>query len=285
MSVRLGATPHPPHMDLCSLGHIALTRELHAAGCTRAQLGRALSSGTVVRLQRGTFACAHVGAPLATAASIGGALTCVSVLREQRVWAGHDHRVHVQLSPRSSAAVPSGVRVHRELARFEGGTWRVSPMQALWQAIRCLDDENALAAMESAILTAFLTEAEVRRLGAMAPRRLQPLIRQLVTTSGSGNETIVRVRLVAAGYDVEPQGYVPGLGHQDLIVDKRVALEIDSHEWHEGEQRATDADRDLVSEGLGRHVIRIRPAHIHESWPRTLAVIDRAVRDARRGQR
>ncbi len=154
-------------------------------------------------------------------------------------------------------------------------------MQALWQVIRCLDDENALAAMESAIHTGFLAEAQVRRLGVLAPRRLHPTVRHLVVNSGSGNETIVRLRLLAAGYDVEPQGYVPGLGHQDLVVERRVALEIDSHEWHEGQQRATDADRDLVSEGLGRHVLRIRPAHIHQSWPHTLAVIDRAVRDAR----
>jgi len=187
----------------------------------------------------------------------------------------------VQLSPRSSAVVPSGTRAHREAPRFGGSRWRASRMQALWQAIRCLDAENALAAMESAIKKKFLSEHDVRRLGVLAPRRLQPVIRQLVPNSGSGNETVARLRLVAVGYNVEPQGFVPGLGYQDLIVEKSVALEVDSHEWHEGEQRATDADRDLVSEGLGRHVLRIRPAHIHESWPHTLAVIDRAVRDAR----
>ena len=158
-------------------------------------------------------------------------------------------------------------------------------MQALWQAIRCLDEEDALAAMESAIKKQLLSETDVRRLGALGPRRLQPSIRLLVTNSGSGNETIVRLRLLRAGHRVEPQGYVPGLGHQDLIVDDCLALEIDSKEWHEGEQRATDADRDLVSEELGRHVIRIRPAHIHESWPRTLGVIERAVRDAQRLRR
>lgn len=272
-------------MTLCNLGHIAHARDLRVAGWTRARVGAALSTGAVVRLHRGLYACAHLSAFRLSAASLGGALTCVSVLREHRVWAGHDDRVHVQVARTSSATVPIGVRVHREVPRFAGSAWYPSRLQVLWQAMRCLDGENALAAMESAIRRGFVSEAEVRRLGVLAPRRLQPLIRQLVANSGSGNESIVRVRLVAVGHQVVPQGHVPGLGHQDLVVDDCVALEIDSHEWHEGEQRATDADRDLVSEGLGRHVLRIRPAHIHESWPATLAVIERAVRDAQRLRR
>ena len=158
-------------------------------------------------------------------------------------------------------------------------------MQALWQAIHCLDPENALAAMESAIRRELLSEADVRAMGAMAPPRLQPVIHQLVANSGSGNETVVRLRLRAVGFRTVAQGYVPGLGHQDLVVEDCVALEVDSAEWHEGAQRATDADRDLISEGFGRHVIRIRPAHIHAYWPQTLAVIDRAVRDAQRLRR
>ena len=274
-------------MLLCNLGHIARANELRAAGFTRSRLDAAIASGAVRRLQRGTFACAHLDGPLVAAGSVGGALTCVSVLREHGVWAGHDHRAHVQVSPHSSARIPLGVRAHRENARFGlQSPWRMSRMQALWQAIRCLDSENAIAAMESAIKKEFLTEAEVRRLGFHAPRRMQPHIRQLVVDSGSGNETITRLRLEEAGYRVEVQGEVPGVGHQDLVVNELVGLEIDSKEWHDDdEQRGIDVDRDLVSEGLGRHVLRIRPSHVHVSWPRTLAVIDRVVADAERLRR
>jgi very-short-patch-repair endonuclease len=156
-------------------------------------------------------------------------------------------------------------------------------MQALWQAIRCLDEENALAAMESAIRRQFLSEAQVRRLGSIAPRRLQPAIRLLVANSGSGNESIVRFRLVRQGFRVAAQAHVPGLGHQDLLVEECLAIEVDSSEWHDDEdQRAIDTNRDLVSEGLGRRVLRIRPTHVHNSWESTLAVIERAVSDARR---
>jgi very-short-patch-repair endonuclease len=148
--------------------------------------------------------------------------------------------------------------------------------------MNCLDAENALAAMESAIRRGFLSEKHVRELGALAPRRLRPLIPSLITNSGSGNETIARVRLMEAGYHVIAQARVPGVGHQDLLVDNSVAIEVDSSEWHDDEtQQALDIERDLVSVGLGRPVLRIRPTHIRDSWPSTLAVIDRAVRDAR----
>ena len=215
-------------MDLCALGHVAHTRDLRDAGWTRARLARALDSGSLRRLQRGTFACTHISAPRIAAATMGATLSCISVLREHRVWAGHDQRVHVQLSPRSSADVPPGVRAHRAAPRYDGGRWEASRTQALHQAIRCLDGENAVAALESAIARGFLPEDAVRRLGALAPQRLQHRIRRLVITSGSGNETIVRLRLQEYGFQVEAQGHIPGLGHQDLVVEGCLGLEIDS---------------------------------------------------------
>ena len=275
---------HPLRVDLCSFGHLAHAKQLSAHGFTRAALAGALQSGQIVRLQRGTYACAHLDRATAACASIGGALTCISVLRERDVWSGNDRRVHAQLSPHSSARVPPSIRAHREFARFGmESPWRATPLQALWQAMRCLGTEDAIAAMESAIHEKLLTEADVRRLGVLAPRRLERGVKQLISNSGSGNETKVRLRLVAEGYRVEPQGVVPGLGHhQDLVVEDCIGLEIDSKKWHGEERIATDADRDLRSEGLGRHVLRIRPEHVDYSWPQTLAVIDRAVTDARR---
>jgi very-short-patch-repair endonuclease len=270
-------------MALCTLGHIASAKQLATAGWTRTQLIREIDAGTVARLRRGTYGCAHLTPGVAVAARLGGALSCISVLREAEVWAGNDNRVHVQVGPNSSIGTRPDVQLHRERARFGmESPWKVSRRQALWQAMRCLDDENAIAAMESAIKKKFLSGVEVKRLGTIAPRRLSGGIRHLVSNSGSGNETIVRLRLIRAGYRVDAQGHVPYLGKQDLVVEDCVAIEVDSTEWHGAEQQVVDVERDLQSEGLGRHVIRIRPTQIHRSWGRTLASIDRAVADAQR---
>jgi len=265
-------------MDLCALGHLATTSQLRSLGWTRARL----EAAPLVRVRRGVYACAHLSGPLRVAAAMGAALTCTSILSEFEVWSGHDHRPHLQVRPTASVQ-PGRTQLHWELPRFGMDTqWRASRLQALWQAMECLPVEDAIAAMESAIKKEFLTEAEVRRLGMHAPRRLQRYVPQLINNSGSGNETIVRMRLLDAGYSVVPQGPLPGAGHQDLVIDDIAGLEVDSARWHGEQIRAIDYERDLVSEGLGRPVLRILPAHVHSSWPHTLAVIDRMVRDARR---
>jgi very-short-patch-repair endonuclease len=158
--------------------------------------------------------------------------------------------------------------------------WRASPLQAMWRAIHCLDEENAIAALESALHLAFLSKSEVRRLVLRAPRRLHPSVDRLVSNSGSGNETIVRRRLQASGYSVATQAYVPGMGHEDLLVEDCVGLDVDGREWHGEDRYETDHARDLHVEGFGRHALRISTSQIHVSWPSTMAVIERVVNDA-----
>jgi hypothetical protein len=278
---------------LCGIGHVATVPQLRENGLNEAWLRAAVSRGDIVRLRRGTYGCAHLDTLSSTAARVGGAISCVSLLRESGVWAGHGMRAHIQLPPKAShvlhgllSAEGLAPRYHWERPRFGMETpWRVTRMQALWQAIRCLDEENAIAALESAIHTGFLPFEDVLRLWQLAPRRLREYSGRLVTISGSGNETIVRLRLQRVGHRVEAQGSVPGLGHQDLLVDNCLGLEVDSRAWHDGEvNRAVDYDRDLHAAGLGRATIRILPSHIYATWPQTLAAIERAVADAATGQ-
>ncbi|WP_349899598.1 type IV toxin-antitoxin system AbiEi family antitoxin domain-containing protein [Parafrigoribacterium soli] len=274
---------------LCGLGHVASVPQLRENGLTEARVRAATRRGEIVRLRRGTYGCAHLETLATTAARAGGAVTCVSLLREFGVWAGHGTRAHIQISPKASHVVHGlldadglAARFHWERPRFGMETaWRVTRMQALWQAIRCLDEENAIAALESAIHTGFLPIEDILRLWQLAPRRLHEYCDELVLISGSGNETFVRLRLQRVGHRVVPQGTVPGLGHQDLVVNDCLGLEIDSRAWHDNDaQRVVDYDRDLHAAGLGRPTIRILPSHIHSSWPVTLAVIERAAADA-----
>ena len=158
----------------------------------------------------------------------------------------------------------------------------ITRMEALWTAIRCLPEEDAMAALESAIHLGFLSEDQVRFLYASAPRRLNDGVCRIIATSESGNETIVRMRLERAGFAVVSQGRVPGIGRNDLVVEDCVDIDVDGRRWHGEDRFAIDRDRDIHVEGLGRRVIRLRASHIHASWPHTLEVITRVVADARR---
>jgi very-short-patch-repair endonuclease len=270
-------------ISLCSTGHFADFHHLRAHGLTRRDIDRALAAGQILRVRRGVYACAHADVSARRAAAAGGMLTCVSVLRSLGVWGGHDHRLHIQVpSTAGHVRPPSLSCVHWGESRLgRESIARVTPQEALRQAMRCLEAEHAIAALESALRKRVISESEARHLSLIAPPRLAWGLRRRISTSGSGNETVVRLRLMRAGYRCEPQGRVPGLGHQDLVVEECVGLEIDSTEFHTDRELKNDSDRDLHSEGLGRHVLRIRPHHIYQQWPRTLAVIDRAVKDGR----
>ena len=266
---------------LCALGHIARTRQLVEAGATRHQLSDAVKSGQLLRPKKGVYACDHLDALTTAAASAGGAVTCVSVLREAEVWAGDSTDLHIQVPARASGRNTSGMHLHWGRPRFSmTHPWRAGSMQAIWQAIHCLDEENAIAALESAVHERFLTSSELARITSMAPIRLADGIGRLVRNSGSGLETIARLRLERAGHAVTTQAFVPGLGRQDLLVDDVVAVEVDGEAWHGNEQFHLDRSRDLQATRLGRRTIRITANHIRSDWPNTLTAIERAVDEA-----
>jgi len=236
-----------------------------------------------VKLRRGVYACPHVNEAVAAAARLGGAVTCVSVLRMSGVWAGSSRLLHVQVPANAKLRTGDRVHFHWGQPRFDMATpWIAGRSQAMWQAIRCLDEENAIAALESALKTRFLTSAQVSEICQLAPARLHDGIGRMVADSGSGLETIARLRLQRAGHTVVPQPSVPGLGHQDLLVDDCVALEIDGEQWHGADQFENDRERDLHAARLGRRTLRLTSRHVLTAWPDSLTAIERAVLDSRR---
>ncbi len=266
---------------MCTLGHIATTKQLAREGISAFRIARAIEAGRIRRLRRGVYGCTHVSRLMARAASVGGALTCVSILREAGVWAGNSRTLHIQLPPGTAKPSAPDITAHWESPRFPmKSKWRAGRLQSIWRAIHCLDDENAIATLESALHLGFLSSSEAERIAVHAPRRLRPGIDNLETNSGSGNETIVHRRLQAAGYSTTAQAHVPGMGHEDLLIEQCVGLDVDGREWHGEDRYEIDHARDLHVEGLGRHVLRISTSQIHVTWPSTLAVIERVVNDA-----
>lgn len=269
---------------LCALGHTTTTAALRTLGSSAGAVRRAVEEGSVVRVRRGVYACAHLDAPLRSAAASSGLLACVSVLRERGVWVGFDRRTHLTVPPgRTGVTVTPDTRLHwRVPLHGLDPPLRVSRREALWQAMRCLPEEHAIAALESAVRERFLPEEQVVELADGTPRRLLHGVRLLDLRSQSGNETITRLRLLRAGHHVVSQPWLPGVGHGDLLVDDVVGLDIDSRKWHGEDRFEIDRERDLRSEELGRRALRLAPSHIHRTWPHTLAVIKRVVRDALR---
>lgn len=278
---------------ICTLGHAATTDELLGLGVTPSHLRTAIVRGAIVRAARGVYLCSHADGDQWNAAAAHGRISCLSALRRARVWAGIDRSLHLQLPSHASGTRPgldrSGqpIRYHWADPRFPGATrrsWLVSPMEAVWQAIHCLDEEHAIACLESAVHEGFLTIDQVRELCGRAPARLARGVQELEFTSGSGLETIVRRRLRHAGYSVVAQVHVGGIGDEDLVVEDCVAIETDGEKWHGPDRFSADRTRDLKTEALGRRSIRLTHDQILYEWETTLVAIARVVEDAQRGR-
>lgn len=265
-------------MDLCRYGHLAKTRELIDGGLSRRAISKLSRDPAIRPVRRGVFACAHLAPAEQAAADAGARLDCVSVLRSRGIWAGHDTRLHLRLPPNRARPSTTGV-FHYAALRDRAEPLSVSVTDALAQAMRCLEPDDVVAALESAIHLKYITIEQLDALVASAPRRLQSVLTELEIGAQSGVETHVRLRLRRSGYRVCVQQFVPGVGHLDNVVEDCVAVETDGATYHL-ETFEADHWRDLGSEWFRIRVLRIHPDLVFHHWDLVKATIDRMVADA-----
>jgi hypothetical protein len=233
--------------------------------------------------------CGDLNANELLAASCGGRIDCVSVLRVHGIWTG-DVRgmLHLRMPAHGGRATQrlssSGRRVvtHWLRPRLRGSKLYVSVFDALRQAMDCLPADDLIAAIESAVHLKKLSKERALELIASAPKRLRTVLREVDTEfrAQSGLETTVRLRFTRLGYLVEPQAYVPGVGHVDNLIEGIVALETNGRD-HEG-SRSTDYYRDLGTAAWGIRVLLADPALIKEHWSVIQGVVEQIIAEVRR---
>ncbi|SFN36663.1 type IV toxin-antitoxin system AbiEi family antitoxin domain-containing protein [Mycetocola miduiensis] len=271
---------------LCDSGHVATTAQLRNFA-TAQDLKRARERGLIRRLARGIYACTHIETPLVLAAQSGGRLDCVSSLARHDVWSGLERPgLHLRMKPHQhSRRSIAGAFVHWSGTLQPGSLLEVAPVDAVLEAIRCLGPDDALACIESALHTRFLSDDQLDLVVAHAPARLHPMLSSIDRGAQSGYETFARLKLVRANLKVRTQGYVPGAGHVDIIVEECVGLEIDGERWHGPERFLHDRTKDRNAELQGLRMLRIGGFHVFNDWDTTLATIRRMVSDAQAQRR
>ncbi|HWD61602.1 MAG TPA: hypothetical protein VG369_03835 [Humibacter sp.] len=155
---------------------------------------------------------------------------------------------------------------------------RVTVVQALEQAMACLPPDDVVAALESALYLKRITRNEFDRLIRDAPRRLRSVLAEAEPGAQSGPETHVRLRLRRAGYRVQPQVFIPGVGHVDNLIEDVLALETDGRAYH-AETFEEDRRRDLGTEWIGIRTLRIPANYVFTEWEWVSETVARMVRD------
>ncbi|WP_022880908.1 hypothetical protein [Gryllotalpicola ginsengisoli] len=161
-------------LTVCRFGHVATTAQILEFEMRQDSMVDVYqTSPGIMRIRRGGYACSHLTADELDALRCGGLLDCVSALRAAGADVPTDGVLHVRMhaggrrNRPAPDAVAAPVRTHWSRLRVPLPTIEetqrlfrqrrqvpsramVAPLDALSQALRCLEPELALAAAEAA---------------------------------------------------------------------------------------------------------------------------------------
>ena len=203
---------------------VVRAKYLAAAGISDFQLKSALASGTVARVARGVYAVPDASAQLIAIRSLPAEPACVTAAQFRGLWI-------LEPPPQPHIAVPHsrhypGFVCHRSAAP-------PTLLDAVVQSLRCLPELDGLVIAESAVVVKGVSLAELRqRLTGRNDARERRTVSRIVPQSQSIIECMARYWLRRAGFHVESQVNIPGMGHVDLMVDGRLGIETDGASFH-----------------------------------------------------
>ena len=289
---------HSPAMDalvaaLDAKGGVAHVGALRAAGFGKDRIERAAESGQVIRVRRGIYASPTAPTNLVRAARVGGRLAGASGAALHRLWIPPHERLVVE--------VPRGANRLRHPDRPDRTLTATDPVDVLWsrerrsaqdriglsslqhciaQCFRTLPASWAAAVLDSAVRTGVVDSIDLASIRRSIPRTFRRITRLADGRCESGWEFVLRSELAMVGVEARPQVRVPGtdLDRFDLLVGDRLAIEVDSEQYHGDRQaRRRDRRRDARVTALGFLVLRFDAVMIESSLDDVLASVLRYV--------
>lgn len=205
------------------------------------RLAEMVAAGDLVRSRRGLYALPGVDPAVVAAVAAGGALSCVSAAHR---WGlpllSAPGRLHLAVPRKASGrirgVVPAGTVLHwdQNLDPDRGARPEWTAI-ALSHVPRCLPVPEAVAVFDAAVSRGLVRIADLRRVRPTRNWAIHERALYLMDPrSQSIGESIARVALVRAGFDVATQVQLDGVGAVDLLVDGLVVVEIDGFAYHAG---------------------------------------------------
>ena len=208
-----------------SLGRAARRSDLLRRGLRDWDLVQAADAGRIRKTGRGVYALPDASAQDIHLALNQAYLDCFSRAQEMGLWVlNSPGRPHVATA--HGRPVP-GCTVHR----IRG---RLSFWDMLRHCVKCGSEVEALCVLESAVVLKRCSLDQMRR---VFTRRNDAAVRRIVDMidpqSQSIAETSGRYHLRAAGYNVQGQAAIRGMGHLDLLVEGVLGVETDGEKYHD----------------------------------------------------
>ncbi|AMM34200.1 hypothetical protein SA2016_3540 [Sinomonas atrocyanea] len=249
---------------------MAALKELCGGRVTRAAVCRAVEDGELERPRHGLYALPGADPRFVQARSPRSLLTCVSAAGLYGLWVlvppGPDARPHLV---RSTGADSPDAVVHRELRVPPHPTAPVAGLaDVVLHALRCLPELEALVIAECAVTQKGLPLSVLRgHLPGARNGRARAVLELVDRGADSLLETVARTLLRKAGFHVEAQVWIDGIGWVDLLVEGWIIVELDGKTHEERVQRGKDRVRDREAQLRGLVTLRYGYADVvHRSW-------------------
>lgn len=230
---------------LRSLGGVARTRTLLAAGCTKRDVAALAAVG--YRPARGIIAIRGCDPDYLFALLHDGLLTCGSAAAWHGLWIrGTPTRRHLAVDHARTV----GFVGHRGTRFPAHETLPVAALEdTVLHALSCLELRDAVAMAESA-LRARRVDRDML-LQALRSNRHTRARRALALVGNGMSQPEVEARLLfaAQGWTVVAQAEIPGVGRVDFLIEGLVIVEIDGYEHHSS-RAAFVEDRRRLNEAL-----------------------------------
>ncbi|MGV8884596.1 MAG: DUF559 domain-containing protein [Microbacteriaceae bacterium] len=277
--------------DIVKLGGLAATHELLRLGWSRYRLSKSVHTGSIVRVRQGWYALPETPTLRQRAVRVGGHLTCASAAYEVGLWDRPPPKLHVAVQRNASRLRNSFAKekrrtqhpdaatvVHWDERHAPSGRFVADIRQILFDMVWCHSPEIVVATVDTALHAGWLTVDDWLAAIACVPARLRKLLRRVDDASESFLESIMRFRLSMIGVPTVLQVRIPGVGRVDLLIGRRLVIELDGWRFHKDRaQFEEDRRRDARLALLGYRVLRFTYRQLMRRWRSVLASVEACV--------
>lgn len=237
MNPQLNPGEQPVETVIALLGRAARRKDLLQRGLSDWDLKQAARSGRIRRAGRAIYALPEASALDLHLAENQAYLDCFSKASEMGLWVlNRPQRPHVATA--HGRPVP-GCTMHR----FTGS---LSFWVMLRHCVKCGSEVEALCVLESAVVLQKCTIEQMRR---QFTKRSDAPVRRIIDLidpqSQSISEVCGRYHLRKAGFNVQGQASIRGMGHLDLLVEGVLGVETDGEKYHNSSKAWTEDLRRL----------------------------------------
>lgn len=281
-------------------GGIFRRRDLLGAGFSDAHIKNELGRRRIFRVRHGWYMVPDSSEQVVHAVRVGGRITGLAALRALQVPFLPPSTIVDIVVPRGAAHLrhprdrtkrfspDRRIRLNWiDRARYtrSASDWIVSEDEALLCVLRKESREIAVSCCDALVRYRGWTNERLDRVFQLAPARVQRWRHLIDGRADAWGETVVRLRVHAAGIPFEPQFAVRGAGRYDGRVFGLLLIEVDGKQhdesWDGLSSFEKDHDRDLVVLREGGRVIRITYRQLAERWAECLETIRVAYEAAR----